>query len=73
MGFLGNIFNQNDNEKEMSGGAMFGYALIAFIVVVIIVFIIFTATKLIGNSKKSDNNKVSTQVEKQIEVDTTND
>ena len=35
------LFNQDDTEKEMSGGAMFGYALIGFVVVVVVIFIIF--------------------------------
>lgn len=63
------LFNQDDNEKEMSGGAMFGYALIGFVVIVILIFGIFAATKLIGG-KKSDsdsNKKPSKQIEKQVD------
>lgn len=60
-----NLFNQGDNEKEMSGGAMFGYALIGFIAIVVIMFIIFAATKLVGN--KNSKEKVETQVETQVE------
>lgn len=62
------IFNQNgENEKEMSGGAMFGYALIGFVVVIVVVFIIFAATKLIGGSKDSEENQ--TQIEQTIETE----
>lgn len=62
------IFNQNgENEKEMSGGAMFGYALIGFVVVIVLVFIIFAATKFIGGSK--DNEENQTQIEQTIETE----
>lgn len=61
------LFNQDDNEKEMSGGAMFGYALIGFVVIVILIFGIFAATKLIGGKKSDSNKKPSKQIEKQID------
>lgn len=62
------IFNQNgDNEKEMSGGAMFGYALIGFVVVIVVVFIIFAVTKFVGNNKGTEDNQ--TQIEQTIETE----
>ena len=64
------LFNQGEDEKEVSGGAMFGYALIGFVVVVIIVFIIFAASKLIGGNKDSDTANQPQQAVEQT-VDTT--
>lgn len=62
------IFNQNgDNEKEMSGGAMFGYALIGFVAVIVVVFIIFAVTKFVGGSKTDKENQ--TQIEQTIETE----
>jgi uncharacterized membrane protein YhiD involved in acid resistance len=62
------IFNQNgDNEKEMSGGAMFGYALIGFVAVIVVVFIIFAVTKFVGGSKADEGNQ--TQIEQTIETE----
>lgn len=61
------LFNQDDNEKEMSGGAMFGYALIGFVVIVILIFGIFAATKLIGGKKSGSDKKPSKQIEKQVD------
>ena len=45
MGF--DLFNQSENEKEMSGGAMFGYALVGFIALIVVVFIIFAVVKIV--------------------------
>lgn len=62
------IFNQNgDNEKEMSGGAMFGYVLIGFVAVIVVVFIIFAVTKFVGGSKADEGNQ--TQIEQTIETE----
>lgn len=61
------LFNQDDTEKEMSGGAMFGYALIGFVVVIVIVFIIFAVTKFVGGSKNDEGNQ--TQIEQTIETE----
>lgn len=61
------FFNQNgDNEKEMSGGAMFGYALVGFIAVVVTVFIVFVAAKTID---KNRNNTNDVQIEQTVETE----
>ena len=61
------LFNQDDTEKEMSGGAMFGYALIGFVAVIVVVFIIFAVTKFVGGSKTDEGNQ--TQIEQTIETE----
>lgn len=66
------LFNQNgDNEKEMSGGAMFGYVLVGFIVVVVLVFGIFAATTAISKHNK-DNSKQDTQIEQTVNTEIQN-
>lgn len=64
-----NLFNQDENEKEMSGGAMFGYALVGFMVLVLVVFVIFAISKFAGSKVKSDK-QPQTQVEQSVDVDT---
>ena len=64
------LFNQGDTEKEMSGGAMFGYALIGFVVVIVVVFIIFAITKFAGGNKNDEGNQ--TQIEQTIETEEDN-
>lgn len=50
------LFNQ-EQEKEVSSGAVIGYVLIGFAVVLVIAFLIFAATKKLGkdDSNKGDN------------------
>lgn len=62
------IFNQNaDNEKEMSGGLMFGYALGGFALLVVIIFGIFAVSQVVKNKVASDE---VTQQESEININT---
>lgn len=64
------LFNQDDTEKEMSGGAMFGYALIGFVVVVVVIFIIFAITQFVGG-KKDNTVTNETQIEQTVDTEIT--
>lgn len=66
------LFNQDDTEKEMSGGAMFGYALIGFVIVVVVIFIIFAITQFVGGKKDSTATN-ETQIEQTIDTESSTD
>lgn len=65
-----NLLNQNNDEKEVSGGAIFGYALIGFVIVVVIAFIIFAVISGV-KGKSSKDTTPQTQIEQTVETEVT--
>lgn len=62
------LFNKNE-EREVSSGAVFGYALIGFVVVVIVAFAIFVGVKKIGGSDSEETTKTQTQIETTVDTE----
>jgi uncharacterized membrane protein len=53
------LLDQNNSEKEVSGGAVFGYILLAAAAVVVIAFLVFVCIQKIGGSKETSDTETS--------------
>jgi uncharacterized membrane protein len=59
------LFNQNDSEKEVSGGAVFGYVLLGMAAVVVVAFIIFVVISKVKGSS-DDSATESSRIEQSV-------
>lgn len=62
------LFKQ-EQEKEVSSGAVIGYVLIGFAVVLVIAFLIFAATKKLGKDDSNKGDNPQPLIETEAEVD----
>lgn len=63
---IGSLFNFSpDQEKEVSSGAVIGYALLGFAVLVIVAFGIFVGVKKLSPEK--DSGVPTTQIEQSVD------
>lgn len=65
------LFNNQDQEKEVSGGAVMGVVLLGLVAVLVIAFIIFAVVKM-ATGKKDDSASIQTStVAVEMQLDTT--
>lgn len=65
------LFNNQDQEKEVSGGAVMGVVLLGLVAVLIVAFVIFAVVKVATNKKDESASIQTSTVAIEMQLDNT--